>query len=51
MLHVGHITLACVLGYQDFRFEGRWRAAYPNLVSWLDEFAWKVPAFAETTPQ
>ncbi len=51
MLHVGHITLACALGYQDFRFEGRWRASYPNLVGWLDEFAWKVPAFAETTPQ
>ena len=51
MLHVGHITLACALGYQDFRFEGRWRTSYPNLVGWLDEFAWKVPAFAETKPQ
>ena len=51
MLHVGHIGLACALGYQDFRFEGRWRAAYPNLVGWLDEFAWKVPSFAETKPQ
>ena len=51
MLHVGHIRLACALGYQDFRFEGRWRASHPNLVGWLDEFAWKVPAFAETKPQ
>lgn len=50
MLHVGHIGLACALGYQDFRFEGRWRAFYSNLVGWLDEFAWKVPAYEETKP-
>ncbi len=23
--HVGHITLACALGYLDFRFDGQWR--------------------------
>jgi glutathione S-transferase len=50
MIHVGHITTACVLGYLDFRFGGRWRETHPNLVGWLDEFAWKVPAFAETKP-
>jgi hypothetical protein len=27
---------------------GDWRAAHPKLVTWLDRFAAKVPAFAET---
>jgi glutathione S-transferase len=48
--HVGHIALACALGYQDLRFEGRWRADHPRLVQWLDAFAARVPAFAETRP-
>jgi glutathione S-transferase len=50
MLHVGHIALACALGYLDFRFGGRWRADHPRLADWLDAFAWKVPAFAESRP-
>ena len=37
--HVGQIALACALGYQDLRFEGKWRATYPRLVAWLDDFA------------
>lgn len=45
---VGQITLACALGYQDLRFQGIWRADYPKLVAWLDDFAARVPAFAET---
>ncbi len=48
--HVGLITLACALGYLDFRFNGAWRAGHPRLVAWLDEFAAKVPSFAETAP-
>jgi glutathione S-transferase len=48
MPNVGQITLACVLGYGDLRFEGKWRAAHPNLVKWLDAFAAKVPAFEKT---
>ncbi len=47
---IGDITLACALGYLDFRFEGAWRANHPNLVAWLDAFAEKVPAFADTAP-
>jgi len=47
---VGQITLACALGYRDFRFPGTWRASHPRLVAWLDRFAAQVPAFAETTP-
>ena len=45
---VGHIALACALGYQDLRFGGRWRADHPRLVAWLDAFAARVPAFAAT---
>jgi glutathione S-transferase len=47
---VGEITLACALGYGDFRFEGRWRKDYPKLVAWLDKFAAQVPAFNATKP-
>ena len=48
--NIGHITLACALGYRDFRFNGNWRAAHPKLVAWLDDFAARVPAFAATKP-
>jgi hypothetical protein len=46
--HVGQIALACFLGHRDLRFGGDWRAAHPKLVTWLDRFAARVPAFAET---
>ena len=49
--HVGHIALACVLGYRDFRFAGSWRSDHPRLVAWLESFAARVPAFAATTPK
>lgn len=45
---VGHITLACALGYLDLRFGGRWRDTHPRLVAWLDAFAARERAF-ETT--
>lgn len=48
--HIGDISLACALGYLDFRFEGTWRESHPNLVAWLDRFAEAVPAYGETTP-
>ncbi len=48
---VGQITLACALGYQDLRFEGRWCQTYPALVQWLDRFAALVPAFEATRMQ
>ena len=47
----GHLTLACALGYLDFRHEGKWRAGRPKLVAWLDGFAGAVPAFEATRPQ
>jgi glutathione S-transferase len=45
---VGQITLACALGYGDLRFGGKWRDGHPKLVTWLDAFAAKVPAFEAT---
>jgi glutathione S-transferase len=47
---VGQITLACALGYRDFRFPGSWRANHPRLAGWLDDFAARVPAFGATMP-
>jgi glutathione S-transferase len=47
----GHLTLACALGYLDFRHEGKWRAGHPKLVAWLDQYAKAVPAFEETKPK
>lgn len=46
--NVGHIALACALGYRDFRFGRDWRADCPRLVAWLDDFAARVPAYAAT---
>jgi glutathione S-transferase len=46
--NVGQIALACVLGYGDLRFDGKWRAHHPRLVGWLDQFAARVPAYAAT---
>jgi glutathione S-transferase len=48
--NIGQITLACALGYRDFRFGEGWRKAHPRLVAWLDAFAARVPAFAATKP-
>jgi len=50
LLNVGQITLACVLGYRDFRFGGSWRSDHPRLVAWLDNFIARVPAYAATKP-
>ena len=47
-LTIGAIAVACALGYQDLRFNGAWRASYPKLVAWLDDFAARVPVFAAT---
>ncbi len=51
MPDVGQITLACALGYRDFRFPtDDWRKTYPRLRAWLDKFSAQVPAFAATKP-
>ncbi|MGO4707244.1 glutathione S-transferase [Microvirga sp. 2MCAF38] len=47
-IHVGHITLACALGYLDLRQAGKWRETHPKLVAWLADFEARVPAFEHT---
>src|SRR5262249_11386099 len=46
--NVGQITLACLLGYRDLRFQGTWRKDHPRLLAWHDRFSAQVPAFAES---
>ena len=45
---VSGITLACALSYLDWRKPLAWRDSHPTLVEWLDGFAARVPAYAET---
>jgi glutathione S-transferase len=42
------ISLACALGYLDWRQPLDWRADYPGLARWLADFAAAEPAFATT---
>ena len=49
-IDAGDISLACALGYLDFRFGGTWRKSYPKLVAWLARFEKTVPAFDKTRP-
>jgi len=43
-------TLACALGYADWRKQIDWRSEYPALIDWLDQYARVVPAFDQTVP-
>ena len=45
---IGHIAVACALGYLDLRFAGAWRAGHPRMAGWLAAFAGAVPAFEAT---
>lgn len=42
------IALSCALGYLDWRKPVAWREDHPRLVSWLDDFAAREPAFNAT---
>lgn len=44
----GSISLACALGYFDWRKQIDWRKDYPALVDWLEHFRATYPAFDET---
>jgi glutathione S-transferase len=44
----GSISLACALGYFDWRKQIDWRKDYPSLVTWLDLFHESFPAFDAT---
>lgn len=49
-LDIGTITVACALGYLDFRFAAEpWREGRPRLAAWFARIA-DVPAIARTVP-
>ncbi len=49
-LDIGTITLACALGYLDFRFAHEpWREAHPKLDAWYAKMAVR-PELAKTAP-
>lgn len=50
IVDIGSITVACALGYLDFRFgTDPWREKHPKLAAWYDAFA-KNKGIAETAP-
>lgn len=49
--NVGQITLACALGWFDFRFDGAWRKDRPKLAAWYEHFRTAVPAFDHSAPK
>ena len=49
-LTIGHIAVACALGYLDFRHPGReWRESRPKLAAWYAAFA-ERPSMKATQP-
>ena len=47
---IGSITVACALGYLDFRFGADpWRPTHPRLTAWFEAFAVN-PGIADTVP-
>ncbi len=47
---IGSITVACALGYLDFRFaDDPWRANHPKLTAWYEAFA-QNKGIAQTAP-
>ncbi len=48
--NAGTISLACALGYLDWRKQVDWRAAHPSLVGWFDSFRAATPEFDKTAP-
>src|SRR5208282_4440958 len=47
---IGTISVACALGYLDYRFAAMdWRAKHPKLAKWFNSTA-KTPAMKATPP-
>ena len=47
---IGTISVACALGYLDYRFAAMdWRAKHPKLAKWFNFIA-KTPAMKATEP-
>lgn len=48
---IGHITIACALGWYDLRFpDAGWRAKHPALATWLARVEQR-PSLAQTKPR
>jgi glutathione S-transferase len=49
-IDIGSVTVACALGYLDFRFaDDAWRIGHPKLAMWYQSFA-RNKGLAETAP-
>ena len=47
---LGTISVACALGYLDFRFGNLdWRSKHPKLAKWFNSFS-KMPSVKATVP-
>jgi glutathione S-transferase len=47
---LGSISVACALGYLDFRFAASdWRSKHPKLAKWFNSFS-KTPSIKATVP-
>jgi glutathione S-transferase len=50
-LDIGTLTIACALGYLDFRYAAEpWRTGRPRLAAWLEPIA-QSPAYRRTIPR
>lgn len=47
---VGHIAIACMLGWYEFRFGVKWRKDCPALAQWFDGFSQR-PSMKATEPK
>ncbi len=47
-IDIGHISIACALGYLDLRFKGAWRESHPAMVEWLEKFSRSAPSYEAT---
>lgn len=45
------ISLACALGYLDWRRPVEWRTEHPKLVAWLRRFTENTPFYAQSRPE
>ena len=50
-LDIGTISVACALGYLDFRYSDEgWRDSRPKLAAWYESFVAR-PSMTETGPE
>ena len=50
LTNIGEITIACALGYMDFRYANEpWRPGHPKLEAWYAKVS-SMPAMAQTAP-